>query len=136
MSAASNNDMQQEVPIERWDLEATYHPSTRHARQSIYARFGSFCEGKVDSVALKRSLLSCYARVCSMKAIFPWCHTGIDLFDRELFALSLNEAIAIDPQQRLLLEETKIAWDDAKPAVGQLNSNNVGEDGSRFQCLL
>lgn len=52
---------------------------------------------------------------------------GIDLFDRELFALSGSEASSIDPQQRLLLEETMTACSDAQMPIAQLINTNVGE---------
>ncbi len=57
---------------------------------------------------------------------------GIDLFDRELFALSASEASSIDPQQRLLLEETMTACSDAQMPIAQLINTNVGESPERF----
>lgn len=53
----------------------------------------------------------------------------IDLFDREVFAMSSSEAVTIDPQQRLLLEEIFIALGDAQPAVAQFVNSGVGESG-------
>ncbi len=58
ISVATNVNMQQEVPLERWDLEEKYHPSMAHPGLSSYARFGAFCQGKASLFAFKRPLMS------------------------------------------------------------------------------
>ena len=98
--ASGCGDLQREVPLERWDLEAGYHPSMTPQQQknmTIYVRFGAFC-------------------------------SGVDLFDHGLFRLARSEAAATDPQHRLLLEQTAVAWADAAPALN-VNDSGSGLTG-------
>lgn len=46
-AATRGADLQREVPLDRWDVEAGYHPSTTPQGMTIYARFGAFCSGKL-----------------------------------------------------------------------------------------
>ena len=39
-------DLQAEVPLERWDVEAGYSPSLAPQGGNIYVRFGAFCSGR------------------------------------------------------------------------------------------
>ena len=45
-AANGGADLQREVPLERWDVEAGYHPSLAPQGMTIYVRFGAFCSGK------------------------------------------------------------------------------------------
>lgn len=44
-AAAGGTDLQREVPLDRWDVEAGYDPSTSPQGMTIYARFAAFCTG-------------------------------------------------------------------------------------------
>lgn len=45
--AAANDgaNLQKEVPLGRWEIDAGYHPSTTPQAMTIYVRFGAFCSG-------------------------------------------------------------------------------------------
>ena len=45
-AANGGADLQREVPLERWDVEAGYNPSLVPQGMTIYVRFGAFCSGK------------------------------------------------------------------------------------------
>ena len=44
-AAVRSADLQAEVPLERWDVEAGYSPSLAPQGRNIYVRFGAFCSG-------------------------------------------------------------------------------------------
>ncbi len=45
-AASSGADLQRDVPLDRWDVEAGYHPSTSPQGMTIYARFAAFYTGE------------------------------------------------------------------------------------------
>ena len=47
-SASTARDLQQTVPLERWDIERAYTPSATPGSMTIYTRFAAFCEGISD----------------------------------------------------------------------------------------
>lgn len=61
-AAVRGVDLQREVPLDRWDVEAGYHPSMTPQGMTIYARFGAFCSGAPSWMATwQQSAATCGA---------------------------------------------------------------------------
>jgi len=56
-AAVRGADLQAEVPLKRWDVEAGYSPSMVPQGRNTYVRFGAFCSGEACFVLLPGSWL-------------------------------------------------------------------------------
>ena len=85
-----------EIPRERWDLDAYYHPDADEPG-TVYARHAGLLDQQ-----------------------------EIEEFDPHFFGIAPREAAAMDPQQRMLLEVCWEALEDAARAARQLRGSPTG----------
>ena len=108
---AEKQDLQKEMPEDRFNVDAYYHPQGTNK--------GTVCSAKC---LCSRWI---YLRFQTNARYGYFLDQGLDLFDNEFFRISGKEAESMDPQQRLLLEVVYEALENGKSVATSSQSNNL-----------